>query len=713
MENILTEELKRQLSLISYDRGKTLLEQSLVFEANSPIDEAIKTVNSMGFTSSNIGTNYNDCKSENQVYAKAAIYGLKKITDTQIGRTAIGNYDCLTVKVTDVDTGGPKPFSMKNFKTDTNIKKKLNGVIVDLLLGGTSDTGDLSVGSVFFLESFYFEWNKILKDYNDTFKSDKNAYKSDLFPDGWLNFFNFWYNTSSFTDALSKVNSSEKFRCNGNEIINTTHGDPFVELNKENVVALAHILLPIGSLVLSLASGGLLAPLLIGAGLELIDAALYQYIDKDPYAAGLAAIFAFVGPFDTFLKPLILKVGGSILKKVALKSVAYTDEELEVLMYINKNGLKFTKLTKFGIGRQLVKYYFKKLSNSSKVIKFCVILIQKLGLPVANFALILGTPFYTWDFIASKLGLCNTSELKGLQQSDWKILKVIGYAGPYLQPFSEGCNSLVAEKTLTNLENTLLTINGRIKTSIEDSIKSKFVYSTKFSKTYMLEVLYIQYLLKYLGYTEYTEEYIEYLDTWVKQSKPKKSNIPVQNEIPGITSYDTQGGIGQARASSQLPVTGNKKLDSEKVGELMNVKTPITKKRKVKVNFKYGYYDVGTKKLIEMYQKDRNLKSDGVCGENTLKRMLKSINQVSKTIPNYNNVDLSPKEIEGIRKKTIDELKKLKDQYDSVSKEQLEKSLDEQKDKLKNDVLEQIEGIEFTDEDISYIVNTMTDLESA
>ena len=712
MEKILNEELKRQLSLINYDRGKTLMEQLIIVESDKSIDEAIKTVTNMGFTTSNLDIDYKDCKSENQVYAKAALYGIKKITDAQIGRTAIGNYNCLTVKVNDVDGSSPKPFSMKNFASDDNFKKKLNAVIVDMLLGGTSESGDMSIGSVFFLQSFYFEWNEILNDYKNTFKNNKNAYKSNLFPNGWLNFFNFWYGTSSFNTALSEVKNSEKFRCDGDTIVNTTHGDPGMEQNSKDVLAIAHILLPLGSLLLSVASGGALIPLLVGAGLELGDAALYQFIDDDPYAAGLAAIFAFVGPADTFIKPLILKYGRSLIKKIALKSTQYSDEELEILRYINKNGLKFTRLTKYGIGTQLVKYYFKKLSSSSKVIKFSVLLIKKLGLPIAEVSLTLGGPFYSWDFIASKLGLCNTVELKGLKQSDWKILKVIGYVGEYLQPFTEGCDSLVAEKALNELENELLTINGRIKTSIEGSINSKFTYTTRLSNIYMLEVLYIQYLLKYLGYTKYTEEYLDYVDTWVKVEKPKVNNIPQQNDIPGITSYDPSGGIGASRKASALPATGYKKLDSEKLGDLVQKKSQVKKTRNINVTFKYGFYDKNTKKLIEAYQKDRKLTVDGVCGENTLKRMLVSINNVKKDIPNYDNVDLSPKEIEKIRNKAITELKKLKTEYESVSETEIMDSLDKQSKDLEKNINEQIENIEFTEEDIAYIVNIMNDIQS-
>jgi len=666
VEKTLNEVLVRQLSLINYDRGKTLIEQNLFLEASNPIEEAITFVSQLGFTTSAIGNNYGDCKSANEVFARAAIYGLKKITDIQIARTAIGTYDCLTVKINALDQSGPKPFSMETFSRDETFGGKLNGVIAKLITDGATINADVSIGSLFFLQSFYFQWGKIVNDYIDAFKTDKDAWNSKLFPDGWWNFFNFWYKTSSFTTALSDVKRSEKFRCNGNTIINITYGDDWVEQNQKDaikvVTTMAHIALPLGAFLLTIGSGGLLAPILLGSALELMDSAIYLYVDKDPYMAGMTAIFALVGPLDAGLGALIAKVGKPFFKKLALKIMSFTDEELELLKYTSKNGVRLAKLAKLNAARQLIKYHIKNFKNSYKAVKFCVFLIEKLGLPIVKAGLIMGGPLYGWDFIAAKLGLCNSMELKGLKQSDWKILKLIGYLGEPLQPFTEGCGSVLAEKTLTELEKTLLTNNGRIKTSIEEGINAGMVYSTKVSTFYMYEVLYIQYLLQYLGYNKFTEEYWEMVDTWVKISKPEVNNylgyeIPPQNDVPGLTSYDPMGGIGAARKASGLPATGYKSSDKE---NLTLKQTPVKKTRKTNIEFKWGYYDNNTEKVIKEYQKAKKLKVDGGCGVNTLNRMLVSINNVKKEIPNYGNVNLSPEEIKNIRNKTIEEMNKLK-----------------------------------------------------
>ena len=346
--------------------------------------------------------------------------------------------------------------------------------------------------------------------------------------------------------------------------------------------------------------------------------------------------------------------------------------------------------------------------------RFCIFLIQKLGLPIGKAGLIMGGPIYSWDFIAAKLGLCNSMELKGFKQSDWKILKIIGYLGERLQPFTEGCESVLAEKTLTGLEKTLLTNNGRIKTSIEEGIKSGMVYSTNLSKIYMYEVLYIQYLLQYLGYNKFTEEYSEMIDTWVKISKPEVSNylgyeIPPQNDVPGLTSYDPSGGIGAARKASGLPATGYKSSDKE---NLTLKQIPVKKTRKANIEFKWGYYDDKTEKVIREYQKAKNLLVDGSCGVNTLNRMLVSINNVKKEIPNYGNVNLSPEEILKIRNKTIEEMNKLKTEWESISEETIKIELEKQKDAIQKKTEDEIENLEFTEDQLVEITNGAKEIEA-
>jgi len=725
MEKTLNEVLVRQLSLINYDRGKTLIEQNLFMEATNPIEETITFVTGLGFTTSAIGTNYSDCKSANQVFAKAAIYGLKKITDAQIARTAIGNYDCFTVKVNAVDGSAPKPFNMETFSRDETIKGTLNGVIVKLITDGSTLNADVSIGSLFFLQSFYFEWGEIVKDYTDAFKTDKDAYNSKLFPDGWWNFFNFWYKTDSFTTALSDVKSSEKFRCNGDTIINTTYGDPWLENNQKDAIdflegksllskqseelltTMAHIALPIGSLLITLFSGGLLVPILIGAGLELLDSAIYLYVDKDPYMAGMTAIFALVGPLDAGLGALIAKAGKPLLKKLALKIISFTDDELKLMKYFTKNGTRIAKLAKLNAARQLIKYHFKNFKNSYKAVKFCVFLIEKLGLPIGKAGLIMGGPIYSWDFIAAKLGLCNSMELKGLKQADWKILKLIGYLGEPLQPFTEGCGSGLAEKTLTNLEKTLLTNNGRIKTSIEEGINAGMVYSTNLSNIYMYEVLYIQYLLTYLGFSYFIPDQQE-----VDKNVQKGVKFTKEQCMGMIMSLDMYK-LSQHPECNQY-TTPNKKISKE-TETLLNSK-PINTNKKYdygkNIPFKWGYYDNQTKEMIKEYQKAKNLTVDGVCGVNTLNRMLVSINNVKKEIPNYGNVNLSPEEILKIRNKTIEEMNKLKTKWESISEETIIKELDKQKDSIQKKTEDEIEKLEFTEDQLVEITNGAKEIES-
>jgi hypothetical protein len=457
----------------------------------------------MGFTSTNVGTTYEDCKSGNQVFAKAALYGLKKITDTQINRSAIGNYDCLTVKVSSIDGNAPKPYTIKNFSTSSGIKQKLNGKVAELITNKISIESNVSVGSLFFLESFYFEWAKIINDYKESFKNNKDAYKSTLFPDGWLNFFNYWYGTSMFDEALNSVRNSEKFRCNGGKsVINTTYGDPWQEANLKDAVGVLHFLLPLGSFLISV----MFPPSWIALGaaglLELGDAALYLTVDKDPYAAGLSAIFAFIPFAQLKFMPFVYRLGktkiANLIQKLVYKEGSLLDEELEALKELSKNLGRLEKMSKINMAQKLTLITLRGLKTAKDFLKWVTKLIDK-GLlnpnSLGQTGLLVGGSFYTWDKIAAVNGICNPSPLSKLKESDWKVLKGIGYAGAYLQPSSTPCDLIEAQKLLETHNNLNI-----ITTILQKEVNGGTVFNQNYDDVYSLPVSLIQEVLKAGGF---------------------------------------------------------------------------------------------------------------------------------------------------------------------------------------------------------------------
>ena len=106
---------------------------------------------------------------------------------------------------------------------------------------------------VVYLSNFYFDFGKLQKDLDDAFRSDKDAYKSNLFPDGWWGWFNAYWGTNnlnvitqniksiSSNDIPSGINSINKYKTGGS--IWSYLGDCFTDyhcaLDVASIVALA------------------------------------------------------------------------------------------------------------------------------------------------------------------------------------------------------------------------------------------------------------------------------------------------------------------------------------------------------------------------------------------------------------------------------------------------------------------------------------------
>jgi hypothetical protein len=60
---------------------------------------------------------------------------------------------------------------------------------------------------VVYLSNFYFDFGKLQKDLDDAFKSDKDAYKSNLFPDGWWGWFNAYWGTNDLNSIRQNIRS--------------------------------------------------------------------------------------------------------------------------------------------------------------------------------------------------------------------------------------------------------------------------------------------------------------------------------------------------------------------------------------------------------------------------------------------------------------------------------------------------------------------------
>ena len=114
--------------------------------------------------------------------------------------------------------------------------------------------------------------------------------------------------------------------------------------------------------------------------------------------------------------------------------------------------------------------------------------------------------------------------------------------------------------------------------------------------------------------------------------------------------------------------------------------------------------------MVEEFQKKYLGKdsADGVAGKNTLTKMLSLVEGLGeKQIKNYTDISWDAKEIEQLRKKAIEEIKKDMTEEEKetadITPQQVTKTITEQKNEIVNRLNEANKNLEFSEEDIESI----------
>ena len=128
------------------------------------------------------------------------------------------------------------------------------------------------------------------------------------------------------------------------------------------------------------------------------------------------------------------------------------------------------------------------------------------------------------------------------------------------------------------------------------------------------------------------------------------------------------------------------------------------------IPFKWGYYDKQMEDMVKEFQTKYKVAggADGKIGKNTLVKMLSIVNDLgNKEIPDYGKLEWSKKEIDKLRKK-VEEHFKNKTSTDNVknpeiTKEQVEESIQYQRDTIVQNMNRANNNIKFTPEDVQDI----------
>ena len=356
MKNNINDEILKQISLIKYDRNKTLLEnKTIIFEAEENVKWCLtaggrrvrQDLMALGFSewvNSSLCSMRNDTEARNH----AALYYLIKI-QKKIGDSGANNNwnSFFKVTLTSLPSGdAQQKFSKFGINMIRDLAKKLKRPTD--LMGIDADTEDWSkeeyadnirrnpypsdeviadeinryktqfnqVYNTFYFQNFYFDNNKIIQSLDQYgmspyFENGAWEFYSFLFSDDPGYSSNLPYFTQ-IVNNVSRLSSNLQYTIpvkvpdQPGEVQNRIWAKevekPITLLNvgKDgsidfNWTGFFHLILPLTSLAVNI-----LVPFpagaIIGCALELIDAAIYKYYDKDPYMTGFAIVFAFL-PF--------------------------------------------------------------------------------------------------------------------------------------------------------------------------------------------------------------------------------------------------------------------------------------------------------------------------------------------------------------------------------------------------------------------------------
>ena len=210
--------------------------------------------------------NAEDIPSDNYLYARTAINAMKYLDYLKANKTITGVKGSSTVCVTKLGNSckGSSPYITSNTYT-LNLAKVL----------ANKKIGKYPTNYVVYDHGFYFDWDKIVEDLENKFKSDKFATESSLFPDGWFNYFMISYNlgsTGSFNKVVSSINSISSGDIPKINTLNKYEDSTSVWEYLGDCFTDYHCVLDVASIA-SLAIPGV--GLAISAGLDIINAGSY------------------------------------------------------------------------------------------------------------------------------------------------------------------------------------------------------------------------------------------------------------------------------------------------------------------------------------------------------------------------------------------------------------------------------------------------------
>ena len=611
--------------------------------------------------------------SANNAYNLAAVSAIRKLTEKLTGINGVDESFFRVTVLNKKPAGGVQKFSA----FDDNLIEKLNKDLKYAEKKYTTNTADFTtieigsdrtVGSTFMLEDFYFNYGVILNTVKEL-----DIYNNYLFPDGVYNFFTQFFGGDNVNTLMRNIETQ-----NLNNRPMVKRGDGWTQISYTSrvtnetewapIVEALHIILPAASFVLNVFGGP--PGMVVGAGLEVIDAGLYEFYDEDHYMAGLSLVFAFVPLGELKAVPGFKQMTEKVIAKEALESILWKQVRKQALnqeeeLFV-KSVLKDKKMIQETY-EAIINTSLRKLASRSpeSYLSTMWALHMRGILAYSKYAtivhLVLGTAAYDyWAY--HYLGKCSASfkfsdlvklipETRG--ESVQNLIRMIE-----IQPFTsteEACEAVIQIRLAKEREKLLKELvknyQKLVTAVLRGLITNKLVLSVELSNTFEIEVAMIQTILSQCGFpSETTSKEIKKLDNVVPNQKK------VENNTQKGTKYTKEQCMGMIMSMdmyklSQHPecnqyMTPNKKISKETETSLnskpVNTDNTYYYGKILPAQFNWGFYDMKTKKAVEEFQTYHNLNSDGVVGATTLAKLFSIVsNQKCGLLLNHSGMDLT------------------------------------------------------------------------
>jgi hypothetical protein len=315
--------------------------------------------------------------SANHVFAQSALNAIKELNNVYIAEKVItgtkGMYDVCISKAElgtcNVAAGGGL-YVAKDFSD-------LADQISDKMIG-KQRASDIANN-----DTIYFQWGKIQKELEATFKYDKNAWRSSYFPEGWWNFFTKYFGSDNYSQIKNRIQKIASYDISYNKgTLNQYEKSTSVWEYIGDCFSDYHCALDIASIAVLAIPGVGLA---LSAGIDFANASTYgveafnaktkEERDAAILAGGLTLFGGFLGGGVSQTNRILTKGSANIkVYKYADDVIKRVDNELPLLKNVstdvkNQKLVKIYKETadKYGLNQSEILVGHDIINNFAKI----------------------------------------------------------------------------------------------------------------------------------------------------------------------------------------------------------------------------------------------------------------------------------------------------------------------------------------------------------